>query len=136
MGEVGFESARVALVTDNEGGINPGRDGPELVQALAELGEGWALLEFLNLRQQITGQRHTRLGGASLEAPVQSIRHVPNRNHLRHAASLVSCAAHVNEVSSKFQVSKNAGIVVPTLSQNKGKGHPDSIRGNVNRPTQ
>src|ERR1019366_7640313 len=46
---------------------------------------------------------HARLGGASLEAPVESIRHVTNRNRFGHVANIVLCAAHVNETSSKFR---------------------------------
>lgn len=82
MGGAGIQSTRVAFFADNAGGIHPGRDGIELVQALAELGEGWDRREFLNLRQKITGPRHTRLGGASLEPSVQGVGHIADLDHL------------------------------------------------------
>ena len=136
MGGGGFRSTRVSMFANDARGVDLGRDGLVLVQALAKLGEGWDRREFLNLRQKITGQRHTRLGGASLKAPVQSIRHVTNLNRFRHVANrvLISCAAHVHEISFKFRDLKPRASSVPSFPTSLGsacaeRGPRDRARG-------
>ena len=66
--------------------------------ALVKFVEGRPFGHMADFAQQVVRQRHARFRGSRFERAVQSVRHVAQLNHLRHAISIFACAEHVKAV--------------------------------------
>lgn len=67
-----------------------------LVQTFSQLIERWLLGDSFDFCQQIIRQGHSSHSSPGLQDAMQSIRHISQLNHLRHAANVLSCFPPVN----------------------------------------
>jgi hypothetical protein len=66
------------------------------VQPGHHLVAGGSRRESLDFRQEIVGERLTRVRRPGLELPMQRVGYIAALNHSRHVTSMLACVSHVD----------------------------------------